>query len=548
MKDELQSKEQILEALRATEQKYVAIFNSTNEGFFLHELTEEGRPGKFVEANDRGCEMTGYSRDELLALTPVDIDETPPDVVRKMVQELLSKGRVIFETTMIAKNRNKLPIEISNHIFLLNGRRMVSSIVRDISKRRQAEKELKRSEAKYRSLVESTDDSIYLVDKNYNYVYMNRRHAARMGFSGDEYVGRAYGEMHSPQEAKVFTEVVAKVFDTGKSLQHEHSSRRDGSYYLRSLSPVIGDAEKIVAVTVISKNITERKKAEEKMATLAAIVESSNDAIIGKTLDGNIVSWNSGAERIYGYTAEEMRGRSIHFLIPPNRTDETPLILERVRRGERIDNYETMRMRKDGKVIDISLTISPIRDARGQITGASAIARDITKHKRMEEQIKNLSLTDELTGLYNRRGFFSLAEHLLKVSNRSRHGLYLLYADLDGLKEINDNFGHQEGDRALVEFAGILRESYRNSDVIARIGGDEFVVIQEGVIGDSVEAITARIQKGIAIHNTRIGRTYKLSLSVGIAYYDPLNPSSLDELLDRSDKLMYEQKKHKKKS
>ncbi len=134
-------------------------------------------------------------------------------------------------------------------------------------------------------------------------------------------------------------------------------------------------------------DISERKHAEEAMYRLAAIVESSDDAIIGKNLQGIITNWNKGAERIFGYLAEEIIGQSIKVLIPPEYQSEEDMILERLRRGERIDHYETVRQRKNGELIDVSLTISPIKDTSGHIIGASKIARDITERKRFEKQL-----------------------------------------------------------------------------------------------------------------------------------------------------------------
>jgi PAS domain S-box-containing protein len=122
-------------------------------------------------------------------------------------------------------------------------------------------------------------------------------------------------------------------------------------------------------------------------AYLASIVECSDDAIYGKTLDGTILSWNRGAERIYGYSAAEMVGRPVSVLVPPNKPDEVPAILEKVKRGERVSHFETTRVTKDGEVIDLSLNVSPIRDASGQIIGASTTARDITEQKKMREAL-----------------------------------------------------------------------------------------------------------------------------------------------------------------
>lgn len=130
---------------------------------------------------------------------------------------------------------------------------------------------------------------------------------------------------------------------------------------------------------------------EDQARWLAAIVESSDDAIIGKNLDGIIMSWNTGAERIFGYLAEEVIGKSITILIPSDRYNEEPAILERLRRGERIDHYETVRQRKNGSLIDISLTVSPVRGTDGRIIGASKIARDITERKQSEAQIAILA-------------------------------------------------------------------------------------------------------------------------------------------------------------
>ena len=137
-------------------------------------------------------------------------------------------------------------------------------------------------------------------------------------------------------------------------------------------------------------DITRRERPEEAQARLAAIVEGSDDAIIGKSLDGIVTSWNQGAERIFGYTAEEMVGSPLSRLVPPDRPDEVPSILAAIRRGERVEHFDTERVRKDGQRIQVSLSISPIRDATGDVIGASKIARDVTDRKRAEEERERL--------------------------------------------------------------------------------------------------------------------------------------------------------------
>lgn len=290
---------------------------------------------------------------------------------------------------------------------------------------RRSEEALRTSEEKYRSLVESTGDSIYLVNRQYRYLFVNKVHLARLGSSFEAFQGKFYSEIHSPEETREFVEMVDRVFATGESAQHEHLSRRDNRFFLR--------------------------------------------------------------------------------------------------------------------------TLSPVKDAEGSTTAVTVVSKDISRFKQMEEKLRALSLTDELTGLYNRRGFFALVEQLLKLAKRQKKGLFMLYADLDNLKGINDALGHQQGDQALLDMANLFRSTYRESDIIARIGGDEFVVIPVGSAGDDVNVISSRLQQNVERHNERGNRSYTLSVSLGLTHYDPENPCSIDELLLRADKLMYEQKKNKRK-
>ncbi|GAB4483194.1 MAG: hypothetical protein OHK006_03430 [Thermodesulfovibrionales bacterium] len=166
----------------------------------------------------------------------------------------------------------------------------------------------------------------------------------------------------------------------------------------------------------------------------------------------------------------------------------------------------------------------------------------------IHEDYRNLSITDDLTGLYNRRGFLTLADHLLKISMREKRGMFLLYADVDRLKEINDTFGHQEGDAALVEFGRALQNNYRQSDILARIGGDEFIVFPVGDCTDSTEVIVRRLTEVIDLCNSSRAKPYQLSVSYGIAYFDPENPLALVDLVSLADQNMYLQKKAKKTS
>ncbi|MFW6102775.1 MAG: sensor domain-containing diguanylate cyclase, partial [Chloroflexota bacterium] len=162
--------------------------------------------------------------------------------------------------------------------------------------------------------------------------------------------------------------------------------------------------------------------------------------------------------------------------------------------------------------------------------------------KQTEANMREMSLRDDLTGLLNRRGFFSLAEHQMRVSMRTGQNVLLFYCDLDAMKSINDSLGHKEGDRAILDVAHILRETFRESDIIARFGGDEFVVLAIETDETSVAILRDRFETRVSDFNESAGRPYNLRLSIGAATYDPLRAETLDEVLSRADTQMYKDK------
>lgn len=182
---------------------------------------------------------------------------------------------------------------------------------------------------------------------------------------------------------------------------------------------------------------------------------------------------------------------------------------------------------------------------KGQVDGKLLVRaiRYAIERQRLQAELRALSLVDELTGLHNRRGFITLAQQQLRVANRTKNRMMLLFADFDDLKAINDMFGHAEGDLALIEIADILRDTFRESDITARIGGDEFVLLATGVGPNSEGILVNRLREHVKAGNVRSSLRCKLSLSVGTAWYDPQHPCSIEELLHRADALMYEQKR-----
>ena len=225
--------------------------------------------------------------------------------------------------------------------------------------------------------------------------WANDAELAMLGYTKGEYEGQDIRKFHV--DKKAIDDILARL-KRGERIKNYPARlrRKDGS--IREVlidSSVLRDDSRFIHTQCFTRDVTDSNRAERASQYLAAIIESSEDAIISKDLNGIVTSWNQGAERIFGYTAEEVIGKSVTMLIPPDRQEEEPAILQRIRAGERIDHFETIRRRKDGALLDISLTISPIKDSNGRLVGASKIARDISSRKQTEAALNDAR--DQLT-------------------------------------------------------------------------------------------------------------------------------------------------------
>lgn len=235
-------------------------------------------------------------------------------------------------------------------------------------------------------VVESSDDAIVSKDLNGVITSWNRSAERMFGYSADEAVGRSI-RMIIPADRQSEEEMILSRIRAGQGVTHFETirQRKNGTLIPISLtvSPILDDEGQVIGASKIARDLSDRSRAEIVTSRLAAIIESSDDAIVSKDLNGIIMSWNAAAERMFGYSADEAIGRSIRMLIPEELQDEEDMVLAKIRAGERIDHYETVRQRKDGTRLSISLTISPIRNESGDIVGASKIARDVTERTRL---------------------------------------------------------------------------------------------------------------------------------------------------------------------
>ena len=265
------------------------------------------------------------------------------------------------------------------------------NVLADISDRKRAEEFAEHNSRLLNAIVDSSTDAIYSNDLDGIVTSWNKSAELLFGFTAEEIIGRPLAAI-VPLDRVGDEPRILDLLQKGDRVEHFETirCRKDGrrldvSLTISAIRNALGHIDGVVK---IARDVAETKRSERNSRLLSAIVDSSEDAIISKDLNGIITSWNKSAERLFGYSENEIVGLPVTTLMPKDRLDEEPLILARIRRGERVDHFETVRRRKDGVLLDISLTISPIKDSNGSIIGASKIARDITEQKRIHAEMK----------------------------------------------------------------------------------------------------------------------------------------------------------------
>ena len=337
--------------------------------------------------NSAATRIFGYTPDEMIGQSALLL--IPPELQQEEleIRDRLARGERVepFETQRLRKAGDRVEVSVAASAIINSKGRNIGSalVVRDISSLMREHT----ARARLAAIVESSEDAIVAKDLNGIVTDWNAAAERMLGYTADEIIGRSILTI-IPPELQHEEAVILNALKTGRRLEHYETERLHKSgkriEVSLTLSPIRDPKGRIIGVSKIIRDITERKRAEAARAMLAAIVESSEDAIISKTLDGIITSWNAAAERLFGYKPEEIIGHSVLQLIPPELHFEEPQIISKLRRGERIEHFETRRRHKNGHVFDIALTVSPVRDAVGRVVGASKIVRDISDRKAAE--------------------------------------------------------------------------------------------------------------------------------------------------------------------
>ena len=374
-------------------------------------LTIRYRDRRILEANAAALNTYQYSIDELRSMTIDDLRAAElQDQINPHSDTAVARG-ILFETIHVKKNGETFPVEVSSQGTMMGNERILLSLVRDMSDRKQSQEKMYENESNLRALLNAVTESLLLLDKDGTVLAANDTFAKRLRIGIDKIIGANYYDLLPADTAKERRKQVKNVISSGEPARFEDI--RDKRY--------------------------------------------------------------------------------------------------------------------------IDQVIYPVCDDKGEVARLAFFGADITRRREMEKELEAMALTDQLTGLYNRRGFFTLATRELRRAQRSTNGMLLFFADLDGLKEINDQFGHEEGDRVLMAAAKILTQTFRASNIISCIGGDEFAILIIDADAALMEKLLLRLYRLINNLNARRAHKSKLAISIGHSVYDPVKSATLDELISQVD-------------
>ncbi|MCK9197363.1 MAG: PAS domain S-box protein, partial [Syntrophales bacterium] len=385
----------------------------------------------------------------------------------------------------------KINPELIEEISILE--QTIKEVEQTESDRKNAEEALKLSEEKYRTILESIEEGYYEVDLAGNFTFFNRSLAKMLGYSEEEMMGMNNRQYSEKEIARKVFRAYNEVYRTGVPSKHVNWEliKKDGSkiYVETSVSLMRDMTGNPIGFRGIFLDVTYRKQAErallETQQRLADIIDFLPDATFVIDIYGKVIAWNRAMEKMTDIKGYDIIGKSDYAYAIPFYGVRRPILIDLAlhpdpesekkyasiqRQGYSVSGESVMPNMGGGSVF-LWGTATALCDPDGRIVGAIESIRDITERRKLEEDIRNLSITDPLTGLYNRRGFMSLAVQQIKISERTKRGMLLSYIDLDGMKAINDTLGHKKGDEALVETSQILKEVFREADIIARMGG-----------------------------------------------------------------------------
>ena len=506
--------------------------------------------GKFQYVNSLFQELTGYAEQELRGIYSLDLvhPEDREAVRKKAVENLKDHCLLPYEYRFMKKNGEVMWVLERLVSTEYRGKRTAVGSFMDITEHEQLEEALAKSEERYRTILEEMQDNYFEVDLAGNFIFVNEANARQLGYSREELIGMDYRVYIHPDDVENVYKTFNQVYREGQPIRACTFKivRKDGSTGLGELSvfPLRNDKGEIIGFRGIGRDIAERmqmiealRRSEERYRTILAEIEEGYYEV---DLAGNFTFVNNATCRQFGYSKEELIGMNYQVYVPKEDVKSVYKAWNKVyRTGKPLKSYPFSSIRKDGRQIFLESSVSPLRNNEGKIIGFRSISRDVTEHKQFEQKLAEMATHDPLTGLPNRVLLSDRFTMGLALSRRSGNRLAVLMLDLDRFKAINDSMGHDVGDQLLKAVGERLTGIMRKSDTIARIGGDEFILVlpqisQANDVVELAQRILDAFQEPFVLGDNRL----HITTSIGIAVY-PEGGKDIESLLKNADTAMY---------
>jgi len=587
---DITGQKKVEETLRESQQEFASLFNSSPQA-----LAYLDPKSNIVNINPRFTELFGYTLEEVKGRNIDDGMIHTPDKMEE-AKELTNKsfkGDFYCETIRKKKDGTLFPVAISGSQVIIDGQlKGLIGTFEDITERKRSEQfnKVLYNISKATSSPISLEQLYPIIHKELgNIIDTTNFYIALV----DEKKDNIFFPYHVDEEDDDFpiskfstsNTITTYVIKTGQSLLNDSNQYKEmisqgilspmgsttdksvwlgvplkiedkviGAMAVQSYTnPNLYSEGDIKIMEFVSEHVAtaiERKRAEKALhkshQELASIFKNIPQAVVYLDENSNIKNISPRFTELFGYTLEEIKGKNINegIIHPPGKIEEGKN-LDKTALSEGYFNYESIRKKKDGTLFPVSISGSTII-IDGQLKGIIGTYFDITERKKMEEELEKLAHFDNLTGSCNRGYGMGLLEQQIKLTNRKKYPLLLVYIDIDRFKYINDAFGHEEGDKVLKEVVKLFKSTLREIDIICRMGGDEFMLIFPESSLNNAPLIRERLSKNLEKLNQSLNKPYKISFSIGLSVYDPFNPLSIEELIKIADENMYKEKKKKK--
>jgi diguanylate cyclase (GGDEF)-like protein/PAS domain S-box-containing protein len=569
--------QRLLEDVEIQEEKFSKAFSSSSYAIMLTRASD----GKILDVNNKFLTLTGYPVNEVTGKTTLDLKLWVNEADREAVIKELSAGRQVMEREFQFRMKSGEVLTglfTADRITIHNEPWFLASII-DITGRKQAEEALYQSEVKLRSLFSSMTDVVIVYDRDGRYIDIAPTNPASFVRPREEMLGRNVSDILPKEQADYVIEKVHETIKTNQVVSGEYALQIGGKETWFSYSTSrISDSTAIW----VAHDITQQKRSELVQNSISRITQTvitsadiqelyhSIHSLLGELVPADnfyIALYDPVSELIsFPYSVDQFdesapvmtkdHGLTGYVIRTGRPILATQDVFDQLLQQGEVDLVGTMGVDwlgvpliVNGRIIGVMAVQSYTKEIHydqndlNVMEIVSTQVAQVIERKRLEEEIRTLSLTDDLTRLCNRRGFNLLAEAELKQANRKKRKMLLFYGDVDDLKGINDTCGHAQGDQALMDVSDLLKNCFREGDILSRIGGDEFVVLAVDADVENAETLTHRIRSSLEKLNRQENHPHQLCLSIGFAIYDPEAPCTVSELIARADESMYHQKK-----